>query len=107
MIPHLTLIIELQKTPIVIAELLWQPFEARFSSFISRLQFHHEVIQQEVRIDNWSTSRKTAEAVFEEQAKQESFRTETMVYFDMQAAMEKEFSAVQRGIHKNSSGFSI
>jgi hypothetical protein len=39
---------ELKRTPVVIAELLWRPFESRFQDIIERMKFHQAILKDEL-----------------------------------------------------------
>jgi hypothetical protein len=39
---------EIKKTPVVIAQLLWQPFNVRFPNILQRLDHHREMLKFEI-----------------------------------------------------------
>jgi hypothetical protein len=52
---------ELRKTPVVIGQLLWRPFDARFESFQKQLAFHCEALHTEKELISISASVAAAE----------------------------------------------
>ncbi|KAH6889829.1 hypothetical protein B0T10DRAFT_486893 [Thelonectria olida] len=40
---------KIKKTPIVIAELMWKPFNARFEGILESLDFHNKVLEEELK----------------------------------------------------------
>jgi hypothetical protein len=39
----------LQRTPIVLGELLWKPFDIRFGEILDRMHFHQKVVKDEMQ----------------------------------------------------------
>ena len=46
----LFVIIELKRTPVIVADLLWRPFESRFQDVIERMKFHRAILKDELNL---------------------------------------------------------
>lgn len=47
-LPHGLMLIELRSNPVVVGQLLWQPFEVRFSDILQRLESHQGILRFEM-----------------------------------------------------------
>jgi hypothetical protein len=56
-----TSVLELKRTPTVIGDLLWKPFNARFSDILDRMSFHQNIVRQEISIEYMSSIKHLAE----------------------------------------------
>lgn len=42
--------LELKRSPVVIADLLWRPFDVRFQELLERMTFHQKVLEDELKL---------------------------------------------------------
>ncbi|KAH6679199.1 hypothetical protein B0J14DRAFT_649592 [Halenospora varia] len=70
----------LKRTPVVISQLLWRPFDARFTNFSKRLTFHDEVLQNEISTFSIQTQVSTAE----------NLKAQTEQYYELLKQLESQ-----------------
>jgi hypothetical protein len=65
----------LKRTPTVVGELLWKPFNVRFGDFIQNFRDHRDLIQLEIGLIQSRISHRTESILHEEQRLAENERT--------------------------------
>ena len=89
--------LELKRTPIVIGQLLWQPFDVRFKNFLDRLGFHRKVLHMELDILQLSSAQSNFRIQTQENFENQSFRNEVRAYFQLVGEMHSDFTQKKRG----------
>ena len=88
--------LELRKTPIVIAQLLWQPLGVRFKNLLERFEFHKRVMLIEIDVLQLRTTRSCLEAQDKERFDNEAFRTESRKYYKLIEFVKEHLSLEDR-----------
>jgi hypothetical protein len=86
----------LRKTPVVIGQLLWQPFDVRFSNVLQRLGIHSELLRLEMDVMHFQTSSLMAADQAKEQLRNEEFRSKMMEHNNLVWKMRKDFDEIQK-----------
>jgi hypothetical protein len=89
--------IELKKTPVVIGQLLWQPFEARFSNFLKKLEFHDKVLDSEVLILQSQSTQAILTDHRDSQKQLEALSQKMETYFNLLNEIKQTWSSGQKG----------
>ncbi|KAL9121120.1 MAG: hypothetical protein Q9187_002326 [Circinaria calcarea] len=63
-----------KRTPVVIGELFWKPFDSRFQDTLDKFEFHQELVKGEVTLSHYKLSQDAREAEAEERQEAASTR---------------------------------
>lgn len=91
----LTPILELKRTPVVIGQLMWKPFNVRFSDLVEKLEHRHSTLFDELAVTNLSNmldERTNAEASRKEMSEEQKRNQEEREA----AAAEREMAQRER-----------
>ena len=94
--------LEIKRTPIVIGQLLWQPFDTKFEIFLKRLEFHGEVLAQEINTIQLKSIASSSEAQGQERRLAQEFRDQSEKYFKVVEGLEAKISSDQIGMGRYS-----
>jgi hypothetical protein len=86
---------ELKRTPLVVGELLWKPFDIRFQDILERLKFHQSVLRDELKWAKLGNIQSTFEA---EAQKADEGRQAAMQMKESMSRLEVGFDAEQRSV---------
>lgn len=84
---------ELRRTPFVIGDLLWKPFDVRFQSILGRLQFHQSLLKEELQ---WATMGSLKSTMRAEAQRGEATREDIRSTRAMALTLTEKFSQEQR-----------
>jgi hypothetical protein len=87
--------LELRRTPIVIGQLLWRPFDVRFENFLGRLKFHRQVLQDEQNIIHLKTLVSSIELQAEERKQAEEFSLYSQTYFNLLKSIAEKITGAE------------
>jgi hypothetical protein len=89
--------LELKRTPVVIGQLLWQPFDNRFSNFLKRLQFHYQVFESEMAHLHSVNTQNLVEGHKQELQKLVTLTAEMEVHSKFLDEMKQALTSEQKG----------
>lgn len=92
----LLIFLELKRTPVVVSQFLWQPFNVRFKNFLDRLDFHRKVLHTELEVLHFKSHSSWHEAEKHERIADEVFQTEARKHFELVEASSKRWDEEAR-----------
>lgn len=90
-------ILGIKKTPIVIAELLWKPFDVRFQGLLEKFTFHRDVVKDELIILGFQRVSEEQRQQIKERRAASMAREHTKVTMEMTENMRTKMEEKDKG----------
>jgi hypothetical protein len=87
---------ELKKTPVVIGQLLWQPFDVRFGNTLRRIDYHREMLKLELNLSHVKITSTIAKSQKEEKDRHEEYEQQLAKFAAMQKDVRMQFDVSQK-----------
>ncbi|MCJ1380803.1 hypothetical protein MMC17_003912 [Xylographa soralifera] len=87
---------KLKRTPVVIGQLLWQPFGVRFKKFLEQLGFHQRVLRLELDVLQFTATQSFSQIWTQEKTVNTTFQAEARQYFKLVEEMRQRFTGEKR-----------
>jgi hypothetical protein len=87
---------ELKRTPVVITQLLWQPFDIRFANVLRRLDMHRDILNLQLDVMHFNISSTMASIQTAGRAENNIFQSKLIEHNNLVCKMKEEFNQTQK-----------